>query len=64
MSYKAFVSSTFKNRRDDRAHVIRALRNAGFDVDPMEDRTSSADARAPQPKRCHGCHFNVTLALV
>ena len=37
MAYKAFVSSTFEDLEDHRAHVIRSLRRAGFFVDPMEE---------------------------
>ena len=37
MAYKAFVSSTFEDLKDHRAHVIRSLRRAGFFVDPMEE---------------------------
>ncbi len=42
MDYKAFVSSTFLDLKDHRAHVIRELRKAGFFVDPMEEWTSAA----------------------
>jgi hypothetical protein len=46
--YKAFVSSTFEDLKDHRAsHVIRALRRAGFFVDPMEDWPADSD----EPKR-------------
>lgn len=44
---KAFVSSTFEDLKDHRAHVIRELRDAGIFVDPMENWTSSSD----EPKR-------------
>ena len=60
--YKAFVSSTYVDLKDHRAHVIRALRKAGFFVDPMEDWTASAD----EPKefsrqRMEGCHLCILL---
>ena len=42
MDYKAFVSSTYIDLKDHRAHVIRELRKAGFFVDPMEEWTSAA----------------------
>ena len=45
MAYRAFVSSTLLDLRAHRAHVIRALRDHGFDVDPMEHWT--ADAQEP-----------------
>jgi hypothetical protein len=45
MDYKAFVSSTFLDLNDHRAHVIRELRKAGFFVDPMEEWTSAAQSR-------------------
>jgi hypothetical protein len=37
MPYRAFVSSTYIDLKDHRAHVIRELRRSGFSVDPMED---------------------------
>ena len=43
MDYKAFVSSTYLDLKDHRAHVIRALEDAGFFVDPMEKWTSDAN---------------------
>lgn len=60
--YKAFVSSTYIDLKEHRAHVIRALRKAGILVDPMEDWT--ADSHAPKrfsQDRVQGCHFCVLL---
>jgi hypothetical protein len=62
MDYKAFVSSTFIDLKEHRAHVIRELRRAGFFVDPMEDWTAATD----EPKelcrrRLEGCHLCVLL---
>jgi tetratricopeptide (TPR) repeat protein len=42
MRYRAFVSSTYEDLREHRAFAIRALRQAGFDVDPMENWPSAA----------------------
>ena len=42
-NYKVFVSSTFKDLKDHRAHVIQSLRNAGLFVDPMENWTADSD---------------------
>jgi len=42
-SYKAFVSSTFKDLKDHRARVIGVLRRMGIVVDPMEDWTADSD---------------------
>src|ERR1035438_10151676 len=39
---KAFVSSTFADLKDHRAHVVRSLRKAGVQVDPMEDWTAAS----------------------
>src|SRR5262244_934609 len=62
MSYRAFVSSTLVDLKDHRAHVISALRRAGFSVDPMEDWTADND----EPKkfsqdRLDGCDLCVLL---
>src|SRR5215467_14069864 len=62
MAYRAFVSSTFVDLRDHRAHVISSLRRAGFAVDPMEDWTADSD----EPKkfsqdRLNGCDLCVLL---
>ncbi len=62
LTYKAFVSSTFKDLQEHRAHVIRGLRRAGFFVDPMEDWPADSD----EPKqfsqdRLNGCHLCVLL---
>ena len=61
-SYKAFVSSTFIDLKDHRAHVIRSLGRAGFSVDPMENWTADSD----EPKkfsqnRLDGCDLCVLL---
>ena len=54
--YKAFVSSTYEDLKDHRAHVINALRKAGIFVDPMEGWTSSNDEpKAFSTKRLEGC---------
>jgi hypothetical protein len=37
ISFKAFVSSTYKDLKEHRAHVSRTLRRSGIVVDPMED---------------------------
>lgn len=60
--YKAFVSSTFLDLKEHRAHVINSLRNAGFFVDPMENGTADSD----EPKkfsqdRLDGCDLCVLL---
>ncbi len=59
---KAFVSSTYIDLKDHRAHVISSLRNAGFFVDPMENWTADSD----EPKqfsqdRLAGCDLCVLL---
>lgn len=61
-SYKAFVSSTYDDLKDHRAHVIRALRKAGFFVDPMEDWTAAADPpKEFSRRRLEGCHLCILL---
>ena len=40
-SHKAFVSSTFEDLKEHRAYVIKALRDAGIHVDPMENWTAA-----------------------
>lgn len=60
--YKVFVSSTYIDLKDHRAHVINSLRNAGVFVDPMENWTADND----EPKkfsqdRLKGCHLCVLL---
>jgi hypothetical protein len=60
--HKAFVSSTFEDLKDHRAHVIGQLRRAGFSIDPMEDWTADTD----EPKqfsqdRIEGCDLCVLL---
>lgn len=61
-TYKVFLSSTFEDLKDHRAHVIRSLRRGGFVVDPMEDWTADSD----EPKtfsqdRLAGCDVCVLL---
>jgi hypothetical protein len=52
VAYKAFVSSTFVDLKEHRAHVISSLRRAGFVVDPMEDWTADSDEpNAERPTR-------------
>lgn len=63
--YKAFVSSTFIDLKDHRAHVISSLRRAGFFVDPMEDWPADSD----EPKqfsqdRLTGCHLCILLVAL
>ncbi len=62
MDYKAFVSSTFKDLKDHRAAVIRALRQGGIFVDPMEDWT--ADNHEPKQvsvERMRDCDLCILL---
>jgi len=59
---QTFVSSTYEDLKDHRAHVIKALRRSGIFVDPMENWTAESD----EPKkfsqdRLTGCHFCVLL---
>lgn len=59
---KAFVSSTYEDLKEHRAHVIRTLRRCGIFVDPMEDWT--ADANEPKrfsQDRMVDCDFCVLL---
>ena len=56
MDYKAFVSSTFLDLKDHRAHIIRELRKAGLFVDPMEEWTSaSQEPKVLSTNRLVGC---------
>jgi Domain of unknown function (DUF4062)/AAA ATPase domain len=60
--YKAFVSSTFIDLKDHRAHVINSLRNAGFFVDPMENWTADSDEpKKFSQERLNGCDLCVLL---
>lgn len=62
MDYKAFVSSTFLDLREHRAHVIAELRKAGFFVDPMEDWTADVDEpKKLSTRRLEGCHLCVLI---
>jgi hypothetical protein len=59
---QTFVSSTYEDLKDHRAHVIKALRRSAIFVDPMEDWTAESD----EPKvfsqdRVKGCNFCVLL---
>ena len=59
---KAFVSSTYEDLKDHRAHVIDALRRAGVFVDPMENWTAASDEpKKFSQERLAGCHFCVLL---
>ena len=65
MAYRAFVSSTFEDLQEHRAHAIRSLRQAGFTVDPMEEWTADSD----EPKRfsqdrLEGCDLCVLLVAL
>jgi tetratricopeptide (TPR) repeat protein len=65
MFYRAFVSSTFRDLKDHRAHVIAELRRANFSVDPMEEWTADTE----QPKhfsqaRVAGCDLGVLLVAL
>jgi formylglycine-generating enzyme required for sulfatase activity len=62
MAYRAFVASTFEDLKDHRAHVIAALRKAGFTVDPMEDWTAATnEPRRFSPERVKGCDLCILL---
>lgn len=62
MPYKAFVSSTFKDLKDHRGHVVSELRKSGFAVDPMEDWTASAsEPKHFSQERVDGCDLVILL---
>ena len=62
MAFKAFVSSTFKDLQAHRAYVIKALREAGVHVDPMEDWPPDADEpKVFSTERMTGCDLCVLL---
>ena len=62
MAYKAFVSSTFEDLEDHRAHVIRLLRRAGFFMDPMEEwPADSGEPKKFSQDRLSGCDLCVLL---
>jgi|GEM_PF-1486001 len=62
MTYKAFVASTFYDLEHHRAHVIDALRSAGFAVDPMENWSADADEpRQFSVERLKGCSLCILL---
>ncbi|MDH3404425.1 MAG: DUF4062 domain-containing protein [Acidobacteriota bacterium] len=59
---KTFVSSTYEDLKDHRAHVIRALGRSGIFVDPMENWTATSDEpKRFSQQRLDGCHFCVLL---
>ena len=61
-TYKAFVSSTFIDLKDHRAHVINSLRNAGLFVDPMEHWTAeSGEPKKFSQDRLEGCDLCILL---
>ena len=65
MTPKVFVSSTYEDLKEHRAHVIGAVRSAGFFVDPMEDWT--ADTREPKEfsqERMEGCNLCILLVAL
>jgi formylglycine-generating enzyme required for sulfatase activity len=65
MPYRAFVSSTYIDLKDHRAHVIRELRRSGFSVDPMEDWTADTDEpKFFSQKRVHGCDLCILLVAL
>jgi hypothetical protein len=60
--HKVFLSSTYIDLKDHRAHVIEAVRKAGFSVNPMEDWAADPD----EPKsfsrdRMLGCDLCILL---
>lgn len=60
--FRAFVSSTFEDLKEQRGLVINALRNARLFVDPMEDWTAATDApKTLSVKRVKGCDLCVLL---
>ena len=62
MDYKAFVSSTFVDLKDHRAHVIGELRKAGFFVDSIEEWISAAqEPKVLSTSRLDGCGLCVLL---
>jgi len=62
MAYRAFVSSTFEDLKDHRAHVIRQLRRAEFIVHPMEDWVANSDEpKQFSQERLQGCDVCVLL---
>lgn len=65
MAYRAFVASTFEDLKAHRAHVIQALRKAGFWVDPMEDWTSSpGEPTEFSQERMEGCDLCILLVAL
>jgi hypothetical protein len=62
MSHQAFVSSTFLDLKEHRAHVINQLRRSGIHVDPMEDWTADADEpKKFSQERVEGCDLCILL---
>jgi hypothetical protein len=59
---QTFVSSTYEDLKDHRAHVIRALRKSKIFVDPMEDwKAASDEPRVFSQDRVKECDFCVLL---
>jgi hypothetical protein len=62
MNYRAFVSSTFADLKDHRAHIISTLRKSGMSVDPMEDWTAATDEPIHfSQERVEGCDLCILL---
>ncbi|WP_017327919.1 DUF4062 domain-containing protein [Synechococcus sp. PCC 7336] len=62
MTYRAFVSSTFKDLERHREQAILALRDAGFYVDPMEHWSADAgEPKAVSQQRVVGCELCLLL---
>jgi hypothetical protein len=60
--YKVFVSSTFLDLKGHRAEVIKAVRAAGFFIDPMEDWPADAEEpRAFSQARVQDCDLCILL---
>src|SRR5947208_2985199 len=60
--YRVFVSSTFLDLKDHRAHVIKSIRSAGFSVDTMEDwPADSKEPRVFSQQRVQGCDLCILL---
>jgi len=62
MRYRAFVAATKKDLEKQREHVTKQLRDAGLEVDPMENWPADAENPAViSAKRASGCHFCIAL---
>lgn len=65
MTFKAFLSSTYKDLKKHRQYVIDALRKAGFSVDPMEDWPAGPEEpKVFSQERIEGCHLCVLLVAL